>query len=120
MRRAVVTTGGDPVIDVPGLTPRSSLRSLGPVLVTVEPASTEKVPAVPRPSGVTAAGPGRQRQHRQQQHGARRSSQRCHVLKRTPRIPAITWLEIVPMDMAAPGCDMRTMARVRHSMAFET
>jgi hypothetical protein len=47
--------GGNPVIAVPGLTPRSPLTMLGPVLVTVDPASTAKLPAVPRPTGATAA-----------------------------------------------------------------
>jgi hypothetical protein len=47
--------GGNPVIAVPGLTPRSPLIVLGPVLVTVDPASTAKLPAVPRPTGATAA-----------------------------------------------------------------
>ena len=47
--------GGKPVIAVPGLTPRSPLSRLGPVLVTVLPASTAKLPAVPRPTGATAA-----------------------------------------------------------------
>ena len=40
---------------VPGLTPRSPLIALGPVLVTVEPASTAKLSAVPRPTGAWAA-----------------------------------------------------------------
>jgi hypothetical protein len=47
--------GGNPVIALPGLTPRSPLRTLGPVLVTVLPASTAKLLAVPRPTGATAA-----------------------------------------------------------------
>jgi hypothetical protein len=47
--------GGKPVIAVPGLRPRSPLSRLGPVLVTVLPASTAKLPAVPRPTGATAA-----------------------------------------------------------------
>ncbi len=33
--------GGKPVIDVPGDSPRLRLRTLGPVLVTVDPPSTE-------------------------------------------------------------------------------
>ena len=40
---------------LPGLTPRSPLMVLGPVLVTVEPASTAKLVAVPRPTGAWAA-----------------------------------------------------------------
>jgi len=46
--------GGNPVTELPGLRPRSPVMVLGPVLVTVEPASTAKFPAVPR---LTAAGP---------------------------------------------------------------
>ena len=33
--------GGNPVIEVPAQSPRLLLRTLGPVLVTLEPASTE-------------------------------------------------------------------------------
>jgi hypothetical protein len=33
---------------VPGETPRFPLRTVGPVLVTVEPPKTAKLPAVPR------------------------------------------------------------------------
>src|ERR1700722_6426234 len=47
--------GGNPVTAVPGLTPRSPLMLLGPVLVTVVPARTAKLPAVPRPTGAVAA-----------------------------------------------------------------
>ena len=43
--------GGNPVTAVPGLTPRFPLIVLGPVLVTVVPARTAKLPAVPRPTG---------------------------------------------------------------------
>src|SRR5689334_18549860 len=39
--------GGKPVTALPGLTPRSPPRTVGPVLVTVEPASTENDAAVP-------------------------------------------------------------------------
>ena len=39
----------------PGLTPRLPLMALAPVLVTVEPASTAKLAAVPRPTGAWAA-----------------------------------------------------------------
>jgi hypothetical protein len=42
----------------PGLTPRFPLIWLGPVLVTVDPARTAKLPAVPRPTGATAAPAG--------------------------------------------------------------
>ena len=49
------TPGGNPVIALPGLTPRSPLRMLGLVLVTVLPARTAKLLAVPRPTGATAA-----------------------------------------------------------------
>src|ERR1700685_4193058 len=47
--------GGNPVTAVPGLTPRFPLMVLGPVLVTVVPARTAKLPAVPRPRGPVAA-----------------------------------------------------------------
>ncbi len=43
------------MIAVPGLTPRSPLITDGPVLVTVEPASTAKLPAVPSGTTVAAA-----------------------------------------------------------------
>src|SRR3569623_217221 len=39
--------GGKPVTAVLGLTPRSPVTEVGPVFVTVEPASTAKFPAVP-------------------------------------------------------------------------
>jgi hypothetical protein len=51
----VTVPGGNPVTAVPGLTPRSPLMALGPVLVTVVPARTAKLPAVPRPTGAVAA-----------------------------------------------------------------
>jgi hypothetical protein len=47
--------GGNPVIAVPGLTPKSPLMTLGPVLVTVVPARTAKLLAVPRSTGACAA-----------------------------------------------------------------
>jgi hypothetical protein len=50
--------GGNPVTALPGLTPRSPLMTLGPVLVTVVPARTPKLPAVPRPTGAVAATAG--------------------------------------------------------------
>ena len=37
--------GGKPVTAVPGLTPRSPVTEVAPVLVTVEPASTARAPA---------------------------------------------------------------------------
>src|ERR1700682_3077241 len=45
---AVRSPGGNPVMALPGLTPRLSLMTDGPVLVTVEPASTANACAVPR------------------------------------------------------------------------
>ena len=51
----VTMPGGNPVTAVPGLTPRSPPIKLGPVLVTVVPARTPKLPAVPRFTGATAA-----------------------------------------------------------------
>ena len=51
--------GGNPVTAVPGLTPRSPLMTVGPVLVTVEPASTAKLAAVRRLTDGTAAAAGR-------------------------------------------------------------
>src|SRR6185437_10094749 len=48
--------GGNPVTEEPGLRPRSPLlMTLRPVLVTVVPARTPKLPAVPRPTGAVAA-----------------------------------------------------------------
>jgi hypothetical protein len=47
--------GGNPVTEVPGQRPRSPLMTVRPVLVTVLPARTPKLPAVPRPTGVVAA-----------------------------------------------------------------
>jgi hypothetical protein len=53
----VTTPGGKPVTDEPGLTPRfpptpvSALMTVNPVLVTVDPPSTVKVPAVPSGTG---------------------------------------------------------------------
>ncbi len=43
----LTSPGGKPVIEDPGDTPRSPARVVAPVLVTVVPASTEYVPAVP-------------------------------------------------------------------------
>ncbi|WP_246507059.1 hypothetical protein [Actinocrinis puniceicyclus] len=51
----VTMPGGNPVIAVPGLTPRSPLIWLAPVLVTAEPANTAKLAAVPRSTGACAA-----------------------------------------------------------------
>ena len=42
--------GGKPVTAVPGHTPKSPAMVVGPVLVTVEPAKTAKLDAVPRRS----------------------------------------------------------------------
>ena len=50
--------GGNPVTAVPGLTPRSPLMLLGPVLVTVVPARTAKLAAVPRSTGAVWARAG--------------------------------------------------------------
>src|SRR3954463_8071934 len=47
--------GGKPVTAVPGLTPRSPVMTLDPVLVTVDPPSTAKLCAVPRDGAVCAA-----------------------------------------------------------------
>src|SRR5215210_7667959 len=49
------TPGGKPVTALPGLTPRSPLTLDAPVLVTVAPARTAKLAAVPRPTGACAA-----------------------------------------------------------------
>src|SRR5438552_6653078 len=48
--------GGNPVTAVPGLTPRSPLTVVAPVLVTVEPARTANVVAAPRATGACPAG----------------------------------------------------------------
>jgi hypothetical protein len=47
--------GGNPVTEVPGLRPRFPLMTVPRVLVTVVPARTPKLPAVPRPTGAVAA-----------------------------------------------------------------
>lgn len=47
--------GGKPVTAIPGLTPRSPLIVEEPVFVTVEPARTAKLSAVPRPTDGCAA-----------------------------------------------------------------
>src|ERR1700680_2973712 len=44
----VTVPGGKPVTAVPGLTPRSPVTAVRPVLVTVVPARTAKLAAVPR------------------------------------------------------------------------
>jgi hypothetical protein len=54
----ITRPGGNPVTAVPGLTPRSPLIMLRPVLVTVCPARTAKLPAVPSPTGAVAATAG--------------------------------------------------------------
>ncbi len=43
-----IVPGGNPVTALPGDTPRSPVTTVGPVLVTVEPASTAKDAADPR------------------------------------------------------------------------
>ena len=48
-----------PVIEVPGLTPKSPKRVVGPVLVTAEPPRTAKLaaePKVPFPAGQASLG----------------------------------------------------------------
>jgi hypothetical protein len=50
--------GGKPVTALPGLTPKSPEMSDGPVLVTVVPANTAKLLAVPNPTGGWAANAG--------------------------------------------------------------
>src|SRR5437660_12932642 len=47
--------GGNPVTAVPGLSPRSPLTLVAPVLVTVEPARTANVLAAPRATGAWPA-----------------------------------------------------------------
>src|SRR5688572_28861010 len=47
--------GGNPVTAVPGLSPRSPLTLVAPVLVTVEPARTANVLAAPRATGACPA-----------------------------------------------------------------
>ena len=54
----VTLPGGNPVTALPGLTPRFPLMMLGPMFVTVVPARTPKLPAVPRPTGAVAATAG--------------------------------------------------------------
>src|SRR5690242_11123715 len=46
--------GGKPVTALPGATPSRPVIQLGPVLVTVVPASTAKFPAEPSPGSVAA------------------------------------------------------------------
>ena len=49
---AMSVPGGNPVTEVPGLSPRfPPAMVVGPVLVTVEPARTLKFPAVPNGTG---------------------------------------------------------------------
>ena len=55
----VTMPGGNPVTAEPGLTPRFPLTWVGvTVLVTVVPARTAKLSAVPRPTGAVAAPAG--------------------------------------------------------------
>jgi len=51
----VTVPGGNPVTEVPGYKPRSPPMVLGPVLVTVVPARTPKLAAVPRSGAVAVA-----------------------------------------------------------------
>jgi hypothetical protein len=53
--RPFTMPGGNPVTEVPGLRPRFPLMTVRPVLVTVVPARTPKLLAVPRPTGAVAA-----------------------------------------------------------------
>ena len=46
---------GAPVTDVPGSSPRSLAIVVGPVLVIVDPARTEKLASEPRVTGAAAA-----------------------------------------------------------------
>jgi len=46
--------GGNPVIAVPGLTPRSPVMTVGPVLVTVDAPNTAKLCAVPNDGAIAA------------------------------------------------------------------
>lgn len=55
MTPPVTLPGGNPVTAVPELTPRSPLTALAPILVTVVPANTAKLSALPRPTGACAA-----------------------------------------------------------------
>ncbi len=48
----LTTPGGNPVIDVPGLTPTSPTMVVAPVLVTVVPPRTAKLAAAPRGGAV--------------------------------------------------------------------
>jgi hypothetical protein len=43
--------GGNPVTEIPGLNPRFPVTTVAPVLVTVEPARTAKLPAVASGTG---------------------------------------------------------------------
>jgi hypothetical protein len=52
---AVMSPGGKPVTEDPGERPKLSLRTDGPVLVTVEPANTEYASAVERGTVGTSA-----------------------------------------------------------------
>jgi hypothetical protein len=51
----LTTPGGNPVMERVGHVPRSPFMTVGPVLVTPAPASTAKLPAVPNPTGASAA-----------------------------------------------------------------
>jgi hypothetical protein len=50
----ITVPGGNPVMEVPGSTPKFPLMMEAPVLVTAEPPKMVKVPAVPKSENVTA------------------------------------------------------------------
>src|SRR5947208_1043656 len=51
----VTVPGGKPDTDVPGPSPRLPLITVAPLLVTVEPARTAKLPALPSATGACPA-----------------------------------------------------------------
>ena len=51
---ATTIPGGNPVMALPGLTPRFPVMTVGPVLVTVAPPRTAKEAAVPKDGAVAA------------------------------------------------------------------
>ena len=50
----VLDPGGNPVMELPGETPKSPVSTDGPVFVTVDAPSTAKLPACPRDGAVCA------------------------------------------------------------------
>ena len=50
----LITPGGNPVTEVPGLKPRSPLTTVEPTLVIVELPRTAKLPAVPKFTAIAA------------------------------------------------------------------